>query len=249
MKNILEVLSDSFESGISAQAGGADSIELCDNMCQGATTPSIGMIKEMREKLSLKLNVMVRPRGGDFLYSEGEFEVMKADILAIKEAGADGVVFGLLLPDGEIDTERTKVLVDLARPMSVTFHRAFDVTPDPFKALDKVVSTGADKLLTSGQQNELKDGLELVKELVNYADGRIKIIPGCSEISANNITEIAGTTGAVEFHITGRSETESGMIFRRDGISFGSFPEIPEFTRLVVDVKKIRKVKDILDSL
>ena len=248
MKNKLEVCIDSLESGINAQSGGADRVELCDNLYEGGTTPSIGMIKVMREKLSIKLNVIIRPRGGDFLYSEEEFEVMKANILTVKEAGGDGVVIGLLLPDGEIDIERTKELVELARPMSVTFHRAFDMTPDPFKALDEIISTGADRLLTSGQQNMVPDGVELVKELVRYSDGRIIIMPGAG-INANNIAEIAGKTEVTECHITGRSIMESGMKYRKDGIYFGGLAEIPEFTRLVADVEKVQKMKDIFNSL
>lgn len=248
MKNMLEVCIDSLESGINAQRGGADRVELCDNLYEGGTTPSMGMIKVMREKLSIKLMVIIRPRGGDFLYSEEEFDVMKADILNVKEAGGDGVVIGLLLSDGEIDIDRTKELVELARPMSVTFHRAFDVTPDPMKALDEIISTGADRLLTAGQQNMVPDGVELVKELVSYADGRIIIMPGAG-IDADNIEEIAGKTGVTECHITGRSIKESGMKYRKDGIYFGGLPAIPEYTRLVADVKKVQKMKDILNSL
>ena len=250
MKNNLEVCANLLESGINAQRGGADGIELCDNLYEGGTTPSIGMVKVLREKLAIKLNVMIRPRGGDFLYSEEEFEVMKANILTVKEAGADGVVFGLLLPDGQIDIERTKELVELAHPMLVTFHRAFDVTPDPFKALDDIITTGADRLLTAGQQNDVPDGdgVELIKKLVKDADGRINIVPG-SGIDADNIAEIVEKTGVTEFHVTGRSMKESGMKYRKDGIFFGGLPEIPEYTRLVADVKKVRKMKDILNSL
>ncbi len=248
MNNIIEVCIDSLESGLNAQIGGADRVELCDNLYEGGTTPSIGMVKVMREKLHINLNVIIRPRGGDFLYSTNEFEVMKANILDMKDTGIDGVVIGLLLPNGEVDIERTKELVKLANPLSVTFHRAFDVTADPFKALGAIISTGAHRILTAGQQNLAPDGIELIKKMVRYADGRIIIMPGAG-IDKNNIAEIAGNTGVVECHITARSISESRMKYKKDGIFMGGLPQIPEFTRLIADVKKVRKMKEILNSL
>ena len=247
MKYLLEICIDSFESALNAQAGGADRVELCDNLYEGGTTPSIGMISMVRESLSIKLNVIIRPRGGDFLYSDAEYDIMKFDILKAKEAGADGVVFGLLLPGGLVDIERTRELVELARPMSVTFHRAFDMTPEPFKALDDIISTGADRLLTSGQQNLVPDSVDLVKSLIEHAAGRIIIMPG-SGINRKNIAEIAGRTGAIEFHLTGRKKMKSRMEFRKEGIFMGGLPEIPEYTRKVADIKKLRTIRDILDS-
>ena len=247
MKYLLEVCIDSFESALNAQAGGADRVELCDNLYEGGTTPSIGMISMVRESLSIKLNVIIRPRGGDFLYSDAEYDIMKFDILKAKEAGADGVVIGLLLPGGLVDTERTRELVELARPMSVTFHRAFDMTPEPFKAIDDIISTGADRLLTSGQQNLVPDSVGLVKRLIEHAAGRIIIMPG-SGINRKNIAEIAGRTGATEFHLTGRKKMKSRMEYRKEGIFMGGLPEIPEYTRKVADIKKLRTIRDILDS-
>jgi copper homeostasis protein len=154
MKYLLEVCIDSFESALNAQAGGADRVELCDNLYEGGTTPSIGMISMVRESLSIKLNVIIRPRGGDFLYSDAEYDIMKFDILKAKEAGADRLVFGLLLPGGLVDIERTRELVELARPMSVTFHRAFDMTPEPFKAIDDIISTGATEFHLTGKKKK-----------------------------------------------------------------------------------------------
>ena len=247
MKYLLEVCIDSIESALNAQAGGADRVELCDNLYEGGTTPSIGMISMVRARLSIKLNVIIRPRGGDFLYSDAEYDIMKFDILKAKETGADGVVFGLLLPGGLVDIERTRELVEQARPMSVTFHRAFDMTPEPFKALDDIISTGADRLLTSGQQNLVPDSVDLVKRLIEHAAGRIIIMPG-SGINRKNIAEIAGRTGATEFHLTGRKKMKSRMEFRKEGVFMGGLPEIPEYTRKVADIKKLRTIREILDS-
>ena len=247
MKHIMEICIDSIDSAMNAQEAGADRVELCDNLYEGGTTPSFGMIRMVRKNLSIQLNVIIRPRGGDFLYSDAEYEIMKSDILQSKEAGADGVVIGLLLPDGEIDVKRTKELVELARPLSVTFHRAFDMTPEPFKALDDIISTGADRLLTSGQQNMVPDGVDLVKRLIEHAAGRIIIMPGAG-LNRHNIAEIARKTGAMELHITGRKKVKSRMEFKKKGIYMGGLPEIPEFKRKIANTAKLKTIRDILDS-
>lgn len=247
MKQFLEVCIDSFDSAVNSQTAGADRVELCDNLYEGGTTPSMGVINLVRENLSIKLHVIIRPRGGDFLYSGAEFDIMKADILKAKEAGVDGVVIGLLLPDGQVDTKRTRELVELARPMSVTFHRAFDMTPEPFIALDEIIAAGADRLLTSGQKNMVPDGVKLVKDLIDHADGRIIIMPGAG-IDEDNIAEVAEKTGATDLHVTGTEIVESRMTFRKEGIYMGGLPEIPEFTRLVANVEKLRRIRNNLDN-
>src|SRR5512146_3272836 len=149
---IYEVCVDSVEGAVAAQQGGAQRVELCDNLVEGGTTPSLGMIRLTRQHIAIALNVIIRPRGGDFFYSPLEFEVMRQDILAAKEAGADGVVIGLLLPDGRVDVERTRALAALARPLSVTFHRAIDLCRDPAEALEELAGLGVDRILTSGRR-------------------------------------------------------------------------------------------------
>jgi copper homeostasis protein len=191
---------------------------------------------------------MIRPRGTDFYYSNLEFELMKEDIKVCKKLGADGVVFGILLPDGKVDIERTKQLVELARPMSVTFHRAFDVTVDPFQALEDIIDLGFERILTAGQKNTVPEGIQLIKKLVEKAADRIIIMPG-SGINAENIQEIRDFTGAKEFHLTGRKNFPSKMSYRKQGIFFGGLPQIPEYEMKYTDPEIIRKVVTLVNQL
>jgi copper homeostasis protein len=237
----LEICVDSVESAMLAQFAGADRIELCNNLPEGGTTPGFGMISSARENLCIGINVIIRPRGGDFLYSDLEYDIMKREIEACSECGMDGVVLGILLPGGEIDIERTAKLVELARPMSVTFHRAFDMCKDPFKGLEDIIATGAERLLTSGMKNKAEDGIGLISNLVKRADDRIIIMPG-SGINAANILTIARETGAKEFHLTGRKVIESEMIYRRPDISMGGSADLTEFTRKLADPDMIRSI-------
>ncbi|KAI8806590.1 copper homeostasis protein CutC, partial [Cladochytrium replicatum] len=189
---ILEVCLDSVDSAVTAASHSADRVELCGNLVEGGTTPSAGAVRLARSLLprSTLVHVMIRPRGGDFAYTDIEFEVMKSDIAHAKEAGADGVVFGLLRPDGTIDVERTTELVRLANPMNVTFHRAFDVSSDPFKALEDITSIGGiERILTSGQEESVLEGLPLIKDLIRRAGNRIVILPG-GGISPRNVERI-----------------------------------------------------------
>lgn len=237
----VEVCVAHIQSAIAAQEGGAKRVELCDNLYEGGTTPSYSTIKLAREKLHIRLNIMVRPRGSDFFYSELEFEMMKEDIRICKELGADGVVFGILLSNGNVDIKRTKQLVDLARPLEVTFHRAFDVTPDPFKALEDIIDLGIDRILTAGQMNRVPEGMDLIKQLVEKAGNRVIIMPG-SGIDETNIKEIRDYSGAKEFHLTGRTTVQSKMKYRKEGIYFGGLPQIQEYEIKFTDIDKIRKV-------
>ena len=243
----IEVCTSHLQSVIAAQKGGADRVELVDNLYEGGTTPSYATIKIAREKLEIGLNVMIRPRGMDFLYSDIEFEIMKEDIQVCKELGADGVVFGILLPNGNIDKERTKILVELARPMSITFHRAFDVTPDPYKTLDDIIDLGIDRILTAGQKNAVPEGLGLIKQLIEKADDRIIIMPG-SGINEKNIQEIRDYTGAKEFHLTGRKTVQSKTEYQKEGIFFGGLPQIPEYEIKFTDSEIIRKVVTLVNQ-
>lgn len=196
----LEICIDSVESANAAQKGGAHRVELCENLTEGGTTPSEAMIKLVRKKISIDLHVMIRPRGGNFVYSELEFGLMEQDIAIVKELGVEGVVFGLLLPDGAIDVNRTLRLVELSDPMNVTFHRAFDVANDPYLALENVIDAGADFLLTSGQRSSAMEGVACISKLVKQANGRIVIMAGAG-ITAVNVREVVRKTGISEIHV------------------------------------------------
>jgi copper homeostasis protein len=213
MRTKVEISLSGIESAIAAQKGGADRIELCENLLEGGTTPSIGMIAVVRNYLHIEMNVIIRPRGGDCYYSEAEFEVMKRDIESAGEAGADGVVIGVLKPNATVDEERTSALIDLARPMSVTFHRAFDLTRDPIEALDTLIDLGIDRVLTSGQEATAFEGLELLTELNQHANDRIAIMAGAG-ITAINAKQIVERSGVAEIHI-GSAATEDVMSLMR----------------------------------
>jgi len=217
----LEICADSVESSLIAQMAGADRIELCDNLNEGGTTPSYGKITAARDNLSIGLHVIIRPRRGDFLYTDTEYDIMRRDIDICGENGVDGVVLGILGPDGGIDIDRTAKLVEFSYPMSVTFHRAFDMCNDPVQGLEDVISTGASRLLTSGHKNRVPEGMEQLKVLVKQAGTRIIIMPG-SGLNESNIVSAAKITGAREFHLTGKKIIRSEMIFRKEGIAMGS---------------------------
>src|SRR3954453_3038162 len=211
-KLVIEVCVDSVESAMAAERGGADRVELCDNLLEGGTTPSAGAIAVARARLGLKLQVIIRPRGGDFCYSEVEFAVMQHDIAQAKQLGADGVVIGLLTSQGEIDIERTRALIELARPLSVTFHRAFDMARDPYRALEDLIGLGVDRILTSGQEPSVIEGLDLIAELVQRAGERVIIMPGGG--SERNIKKVVARSGVREVHVVGTTHVESAMRFR-----------------------------------
>ena len=244
----LEICVDSVKSAINAQAAGADRVELCDNLFEGGTTPSYGTISSARENIDICLHVIIRPRGGDFLYSDTEFDIMRRDIELCGEAGVDGIVIGILLATGSIDTDRTAKLVEIADPMAVTFHRAFDMCADPVRGLEDIITSGALRVLTSGQKDKVQEGAGLIKKLVKQAGSRIIIMPG-SGLDETNIARMAKATGASEFHLTGMKNVESEMKFRRNGILMGGFPDVPEFSRKVADPERIKKIISILKMI
>jgi len=210
---------------------------------EGGTTPSYGSIEIARRLLHIKLHVIIRPRGGDFLYSDVEFEVMKRDIESAKELGVDGFVIGILKADGSIDTERTTELVRIARPMSVTFHRAFDVCGDPFAALEDLVTIGVDRVLTSGQKPNGVEGSELIGKLVEKADGRISIL-ACGSLDESNIADVIKKTGVSETHFTAFEEIASKMEFRNDAVAMGSDDAGSEYVRRVTTAARVRSSID-----
>ncbi len=212
MKYIIEIATSDFATTRSAVTGGADRIELCANLAEGGTTPSYGHIKKCREAFDVLIFPIIRVRGGDFLYTKEEYEIMLQDVKQCKDLGCDGIVIGLLNIDGSIDISRTAKLVEAAYPMEVTFHRAFDRCKDPFEALESLVSIGCQRILTSGQRPTVSEGLDLLVELNKKADDRIIIMPG-SGLRKENIKLIAEKTGCTEFHSSLRSKTRSSMQF------------------------------------
>ena len=248
MEYILEICVDSAESAVNAQDAGASRVELCNSLPEGGTTPGYGTILSVRNNLSIDLNVLIRPRSSDFLYTDIEYDIMRRDIEMCGEAGVDGVVLGILDADGNIDVDRTSRLIEFARPMSVTFHRAFDMCRDPFNGLEDIIHAGADRVLTSGHKKKATDGLRLLASLVKTAGSDIIIMPG-SGIDEKNIVEIARVTGAREFHLSGRKIIDSPMSFRRPGVAMGDFSGADEYSRKVADPEKIRNIINMLKMI
>jgi copper homeostasis protein len=218
MNYIIEIATSDFNTTKSAVEGGADRIELCANLAEGGTTPSYAHIKKCREAFAVALFPIIRPRGGDFLYNKGEFEIMINDIKLCKQLGCDGIVIGLLSMDGTIDVARTTELAELAYPMEVTFHRAFDRCRDPFQALEELIDAGCQRILTSGQMPTVNEGIHLITELNKKADDRIIIMPG-SGVRKENIKMLAEKTGCTEFHSSLRGKIKSPMQFVHPGFA------------------------------
>ena len=237
---VVEVCAFSLESCIAAELGGAKRIELCASIFEGGTTPSAGLIKFAKQKTSIEIHAMVRPRGGDFCYSDDEILVMQEDIRMLKAFGCNGVVLGILQKDGKVNIAQTKAMVNLATPMQVTFHRAIDMTPDYKEALENIIETGCNRILTSGQKNTAMDGIEVLKNLVNQAKGRIEIMAG-SGINADNAALLLHT-GVNALHLTGKASRDSEMIYRKAGIAMGGLSEVPEYEIIYSDMEKIRAV-------
>lgn len=241
MNHLFEVAVDSIESALIAQTSGAHRVELCADLGIGGITPSHGMIAIARKQLHIPIHVIIRPRRGDFLYTEAEFEIMREDIETAKSLGVNGVVFGSLLPDGQIDVDRTRVLVELAQPLSVTFHRAFDMTVDPHQALTDLIELGIDTLLTSGQQPTAEQGLPLIAALVKQAAGRIDIMPG-SGINPTNVHQIVQQSGAASFHFSGKKSVDSQMTYRNPNLSMGGKDAGSEYQLSYADADTIRAI-------
>jgi len=212
MNYIIEIATSDFLTTKSAVEGGADRIELCANLAEGGTTPSYAHIKKCKETFDIALFPIIRPRGGDFLYTKDEFEIMKNDIKLCKELDCEGIVIGLLNMDGTIDMTRTSELVELAYPLEVTFHRAFDRCKDPFVALEELIEIGCQRILTSGQKPTVSEGIDLIAGLNKKADDRIIILPG-SGVRKDNIKILAEKTGCIEFHSSLRGKAKSPMQF------------------------------------
>ena len=244
---LLEIVVYNIESALKAQEGRADRVELCDNPADGGTTPSYGTIENVRQNVSLDVFVMIRPRGGDFHYSSYEFHAMKRDIDQCQKLSADGVVFGILTADGAIDKKRCKELIDRARPMKVTCHRAFDMTRDPFEALEDCIEVGFDRILTSGQKLKAIEGVDLIAELIKRANGRIAIMPG-SGVNENTVEEIVKKTGTKEIHFSATVFRESEMKFRNQNIAGMGDDEGSEFKLRTVDPERVKKMRTLAEA-
>jgi copper homeostasis protein len=243
----LEICIESVASALAAEQGGAQRVELCAYLAGGGTTPSAGMISLVRDSISIPVHVLIRPRRGDFLYSNEEMEIMKRDIQMCRELGIDGVVLGALTKDGDIDLAKTQELIDNAGTMSVTFHRAFDLTRNPLEALDQLLSLNIDRLLTSGQQETALQGISLIKQLQECAGSKLIIMPG-SGINPENVLDIVSQTGVQEVHASVRSRVEGGMVFRKDYPPMSSYSPLSEFEQLVADIEQIKKMRQVLDE-
>ena len=242
---MLEACVDSVESALSAQTGGADRVELCDNLLEGGTTPSAGLIALCCERVRIPVHVLVRPRGGDFVYSDVEFEVMRRDIAVAQQHGAAGVVFGILLPDGAIDVSRTRALLAAARPLAVTFHRAFDFTADPDQALDDLIALGVDRLLTSGQAPRASEGTGILARLVRRAAGRIAIA-AAGGLSEESVVKVVEQSGVPEVHVRATAFLESAMAYRPAHLTLIKQPLPNEYDRAVTDPERVRHLARLL---
>jgi copper homeostasis protein len=241
----IEIVVYSILGALRAQEGGADRIELCDNPGEGGTTPAYGIIEVVRQNLSIDVFVMIRPRGGDFHYSSYEFHAMKRDISQSQKLSVDGVVLGIVNVDGTIDKRRCADLIAQARPLKVTCHRAFDMTRDPFEALDDCIEAGFDRILTAGQQERAVLGVDLIAELNKRAAGQIAIMPG-SGVNEETAAEIVSRTGVSEIHCSASCFEDSPMEFRNKRISGMGLAAGEEFKIRSVDPVRIKKIRELV---
>ncbi|MGI9355076.1 MAG: copper homeostasis protein CutC [Rhizobiaceae bacterium] len=245
---IVEICIDSVEGMIAAKNAGAARVELCSALLEGGLTPSYGIVKRaISVSNAVAVQVMIRPRGGDFLYTDDEFAVMKEDIAALKALGVDGFVFGLLNADGSFDSERTAQLIELGRPASITVHRAFDMALDPFETLDTLIELGVDRLLTSGQAPSVLEGAPLIRQLIEQAAGRMVIMPG-GDITARNAARIVAETDASEIHFAVLEIQPGPMRHRNPDVFMGGTLRPPEYDRTLTSEAGIARVIDAVRS-
>ena len=247
MKNyILECCVDSVESAINAKSGGASRIELCSNLIIGGTTPDIALVGEIRKHTDIRIHALIRPRFGDFCYSKYEMEIMKSQIRALKEAGVEGVVIGVLDENGNLDISKMQELLQEASGLSVTLHRAFDMCRDPFQALDEAIQLGINTILTSGQKQSAWEGRELLKELIEKADGRIDIMAGAG-IGASVIQKLIPVTGGTSYHMSGKVTLDSQMKYRKADVSMG-LPSLSEYEIWQTSEEAVRAAVEVLEK-
>lgn len=247
MRAKLEVCVDSAESAVIAQEGGADRLEVCANLIIGGTTPGVSQFKQIRKACDIQLNVLIRPRFGDFLYTDAEFKMIEEDIRMFRELGADGVVTGCLKADGNVDLDRMRMVRESADSMHLTLHRAFDVCQDPYKALEEAVLLGVDTILTSGQKPCCAEGKDVLKTLVNQADERIEILAG-GGVNADVIRQMIEEAGVSSFHMSGKQLIQSGMVYRNPCVNMG-LPGFSEFNILRTDREEIVKARSVINTI
>ncbi|WP_439627814.1 copper homeostasis protein CutC [Shinella sp.] len=238
-KPLIELCVEGIDGFLAAQDAGADRVELCASLVEGGLTPSLATIRAAVKAATIPVHVIIRPRGGDFLYSETEFETMAEDIKALREEGVAGVVIGCLTPDGRIDEARTKTLVEAARPMSVTCHRAFDMTADAREALEALIRCGVNRVLTSGQRDTALDGIAILKSAHEQAAGRI-VVMGCGALDAQNIKKVCDETGLTELHFAALTTVPSGMTFRNPHVGMGGTEKDREYELTLTDRDAVR---------
>lgn len=243
---IVEIAAHSVQSALAAQAGGAHRVELFSDPLEGGVTPSEGLVAVVRDRLKIPLHVIIRPRGGDFCYSDEEQDVMHRDIAAVKRIGADGVVLGVLNPEGSVSVELTRELVEAARPMSVTFHRAFDMCKDLAAALKDIIACGSDRVLTSGGAAFASEGLPLLHSLAREAGEQISLI-AAGGVRPANLRAIVQQTGVREVHASLRIAVQSPMLFRNETVSFGKAHN--EFERIIVREQDVRSLVEQAEGL
>jgi copper homeostasis protein len=243
----LEICVDSVESAIAAELGGAQRVELCSALYAGGLTPSLGMIRAVRSSIRIGLHVMIRPRAGDFVYSNHELAIMRDDIALAAAAGADGVVFGLLDEHSDIDAKRTQSLVELSRPMQVTFHRAFDMTRDPTTAIEAIIRTGADRILTSGAQQDAMSGRKQLRALLQAAGSRIRVMAG-GGVRPGNVQQIVQETGVLEIHSGLRQALPSPVIHKVHGIHLGG-KGVDDYARSGIRADDVRSLRQRMNSI
>jgi copper homeostasis protein len=244
----LEVCANSVTSALAAQNGGASRVELCENLHEGGTTPSHGQVMMAKKLLHIPVYPIIRPRAGDFLYTDLEFAVMKNDIANFISAGCDGIVIGILKSNGTVDKERCGELVNMAKAagIGVTFHRALDMCRDSFEALEDVIAIGCDRILTSGGKSTAMEGVNVIAHLIKIAAGRIQIMPG-SGINEHNIADLVKFTGAQEFHSSAKIRFDSQMEYRNDHILFNGFGE--EFNLELTDAERVKAILQMANGV
>ena len=247
MKNyILECCVDSVESAINAANGGASRLELCSNLVIGGTTPDVALVKEIRKNTDIRIHALIRPRFGDFCYTRHEMEIMKSQIRALKEAGVEGVVIGVLDEDGNLNIPAMRELMEEAEGLSVTLHRAFDMCRDPYQALEESVQLGVNTILTSGQKQSAWEGRELLAELIEKADGRIDIMAGAG-IGADVIEKLVPETKGTSYHMSGKITLASPMRYRKEGVSMG-LPSLSEYEIWQTSEENVRIAVKVLEE-
>ncbi|MDN3588324.1 copper homeostasis protein CutC [Pedobacter aquatilis] len=245
MNSVLEVCANGYESALAAQNGGAKRVEFCDNLAEGGTTPSYGQIALAKKNLTIEIWPIIRPRGGDFLYNDLEFELMIEDIKAFKSLNCEGIVTGILLANGGIDKERMQTLINIAAPLKIAFHRAFDMSNNMEQALEDLIDLGIVRVLTSGGASSAINGTQRLAKLVKQANGRIEIMPGAG-INSNNLKALITETGATNFHASAKEYVQSKMLFRNTDTKMGSIDD--EYQYELTSTEKVKGLVDILNQ-